>query len=122
MAKAQRVRQKHLVDVELGAKGFPAFSEMEISDTPTNEQTSQAMEFTSIPLDALNALDNPPDWLKGPEIIQGTFNWDPWLVANAEIPGLMPIDMTYWENFVTDFQGGELPQGQQDLGPSNVQQ
>ena len=73
MAKAQKVRQKHLEDVELRAKAFD-FSRMELSDdTNLNKTQPPAMDFSSIPADAMNTLDVPPAWLKTPDIIQGTF-------------------------------------------------
>jgi hypothetical protein len=73
MAKAQKVRQKHLEDVESRAKAFD-FSRMGLSDdTNLNKTELPAMDFSSIPADAMNSLDVPPAWLKTPDIIQGTF-------------------------------------------------
>ena len=92
------------------AKEFPDFSQMEITSTEPATTTTPAIDFSTVTADTMDAVDIPPEWLKTPDIMQGSFNWTPWgqpWEQSAEVPSTATGGIA-WNNFVDDFQGGEF--------------
>jgi hypothetical protein len=52
---------------------FPAFGKMEISSAEAPLTSAAGLASKSVPSAAINTTDVPPDRLRTPEVVQGTF-------------------------------------------------
>ena len=113
--KALKVRQNYLREVRNAAVVVPDLDQMEITSAQSSKPVSSNVDFSAVPADAMNTLDFPSEWLKDPQIMQRNFNWTPWGQPSEQSTGLQSIPMSQnaWENFVVDFQGGDLFQGKE---------